>query len=449
MRSPWIAAVLLVALWSPASLVAEEGRPPPEASWADGEHFRVVCHFGDEEIAAIGLEAAEAAFEPTRALLNAPEIEGRLAVNVYRTAADYRDAVKDAGGKAFLNNNAFTSYKTRAAYVAVVPDIPDAVLEKVGLSAQTRRIIAHEAVHVVTYRAWPNYRRVPEWLHEGLATYVADQAMLARGWSPGLAQAPYSSTRMARLGRLRDSGRLPRVRAILQDRYKGLEMSEKYASWWGFFRFLKSEHPDKLAYVLARAGAEPEKGATSAEFFEALEKAWTRDGIEALDRDFLAWIPSLKPEWDERYRTLTVDGKRWIQLAWPKRNAVCWRTAPVGRKRYEIRGAFEILPCEEPQLNLLLGRSKRGFVSVALRAGNVTVFDYESSKDRWNRLGNAKVESLVAEKKFRFRASVKDDRLRIVLDGKKRLEVSTVEACLEATQLAIAVYCSAEASTLT
>ena len=113
-------------------------------------------------------------------------------------------------------------------------------------------------------------------------------------------------------------------------------------------------------------------------------------------------------------------------MAFPDSNAVAWRTKPVGRDEYSLAGSFQILPGGRQQLNVLLGRSADGFVSVAFVAGyGVTVFEYHAQKDEaWERLGDIKIDGVELSRWVPFRVDVRDGHLEVTIGDRSVLTVA-------------------------
>ena len=126
-----------------------------------GEHFRVVCHFDGDEIVSAALKTAEAVWPVADELfgIKAAAPKSPLEIHLYRNAADYERAESALTGGRFKANLAFLQEGANAAHVAVQPDCTDATLQAVGLNAQTRRLIAHEAGAPVPLREHPEPRR--------------------------------------------------------------------------------------------------------------------------------------------------------------------------------------------------------------------------------------------------------------------------------------------------
>lgn len=403
-----------------------EGDVPPIVSSVEGRHFRIQCHFDGAALAREALVLAEAAWKPTVELLGVePKLAEKIEIHLMRDPAAYRAIEKTITGGKFERNNAFSSWDTRSAYVAVEPTVDDAALKRAGLLAQTHRGIVHEAAHLIVYRAWPHFRHHPNWLAEGVAIWVADQTLIPGASVKALAGRPFSSTRMIDFKRIVEEGRLPAIGEALKNRYGELGFYDRYAFWWGFWRFVYLEGPYRrgMRRVLDAMPARTNGGAFKGELLTAMTKLLAdRDGsFKTFERRLSAWASKLTGDWEERNRTLTVRGDDWWQLAFEKTNAVCWRSGPVEREAYRITGRLEIFGSANPQMNVLLGRVRDvGFISIAFRAGvGVTVFRYDEEDNRWANLAFGPAAQLVRGKATRFTVKVAEGRVTALLDGKQ------------------------------
>lgn len=388
-----------------------------------GPHFRVLCHFDDDDAAAAALDTVEAVWPAASDLygLSAAPLETPLDVHLYRDAAAYLAAEREVAGGKFDKNLAFSSYDTRSSYVAVQPDVSDETLAAVGITAQTRHLLAHEAAHLVRYTASPAFRAHPGWFADGAATWIEDQALAARGWSAG-DEDPIASTEEIRAQRRLAGGGLPSATQILRDDTKDLEMYDRYAVRSLLFRRLITRR-DADAFRAALIGAmRIEEGPdVASRFFDAVTAPYATEGLDGLDLDFEQFVRSQKPAWDETFRALATAGDVWTQTAFADNNAVAWRTAPVGVDRFEIRGQAEILPgtSKSKQMNVLLGRDKAGgFVSVAFVAGvGVVVFRYDAKQDKWIRLADGPTKAVQLWRRVPFRVSVDGAKVKVAVDG--------------------------------
>ena len=158
----------------------------------EGEHFQLRAWATTESIARAALATADATFAYAVELYGDPG-ERELIVNLLPTADEYQRIDRRLTGGNFAHNLAFSSFATRSAYVALQPESTAATLATIGLPNLTRHQVAHEAAHIVCYNALGNYQYHPTWFSEGAAVWVAEEAMIARGWSPGLERDPFTA----------------------------------------------------------------------------------------------------------------------------------------------------------------------------------------------------------------------------------------------------------------
>jgi len=427
-----LATLVLISFACPTPATgAQASTSTPPVSVVKGTHFSITAHFDDPKIAAEALAAAESVWAPTVEMFGAPAIgaEQPLVVHLYRTAADYERVEEELTGGAFKRNLAFTSHKTGEAHVALQPELSDEILAKTGLPHLTREQIAHEAVHVIVGRAWPNHETLPAWLKEGSATWISQEAMQKTQRVRDAMHDPYTAQDAVRVKRLAEEGDLPSLVLVLEEKVGDLDFLDRYAVWHHAFRWLRD---GKRAEVLERILAEARRmggGADHAAAVGRLALAALSEGtdVAALDGELAAYVRALEPRWDEVYRSLSTSGDTWLQAAFPKTNAICWQTADVGADRYEVSGEVEVFAGKKQQLNLLLARTPNGFVQVAMTAGSgVVVFEYDnrrSGDEQWKRLGGNDVPALVAGKWIPFRARVAKSKLTIDIAGKQVCEV--------------------------
>jgi hypothetical protein len=388
-----------------------------------GPHFRVLCHFDDEKAADAALETAEAIWPLASELygLSAAPLDPPLDVHLYRRAADYLAAEREIGLGQFDKNLAFSSYETRSAYVAVQPDLTDEALAEAGITAQTRHLLAHEAAHLVRWRAAPAFRSHPDWLSDGAAIWIEEETLASRGWSAGGGEDPYVASDMIRAQRLLAGGHLPSAAGVLRDETKDMDMYDRYAIRKLLFRRLVTRNDAPAFRAALLAAWKLEDGPDFAKRFqETVLAPYAAEGLAGLDLDFEQFVRSQTPAWDEVFRSLATAGDAWLQAAFADRNAVAWRTSPVGSDAYEVRGQVEILPGSgrSQQMNLLLCRAADGFVSVSFVAGyGADVFRFHAADDRWERIAVAPTKAVQLWRRVPVRVTVDGSKLTLRIDG--------------------------------
>jgi hypothetical protein len=396
---------------------------PPRV--ATGAHFRLVCDFDGEGIPEQGLATVEAVWPIAGELYGMPA-KGRaepVEVHLYRDVVAYEAACDRLVEGRFKRNLAFADADTMSAHVAVQPPVSDRTLASIGLPWLTRNLLAHEAAHLVRLMAFRNFRSHPRWFTDGAAMWIKGRVQEGASGSRSDLRMPMVSTYVVRVRGLLARKELPRVSAILADDIADLDFYSQYALRWAFFRFLAEQEGGRpLRRVLARAR---QMGGGSG-FVEALADHVAKVvPLSRIETGFTTYLGSLEPEWDEVYRSLETAGEGWVQVAFPKTNAIAWRSQPVGAEKYTIEAEIEILPGPRCQLNLLLDRQPgQGFVTVALTAGwGVTVFEYRSAPEEWRRIGAAKCEELVAGEKVAVKVAVAGGRISVAIASKPVLEV--------------------------
>ena len=392
-----------------------------------GKFFRVICHFESEVLATEALRTAEMVWpEATNLLcidLGAPA-EPRE-IHLYRTVTDYRKVDMELTGGKFGENLAFSHWDTQTTHIALQPECSDETLVKIALPVQTRRLIAHEAAHLVRYAALLNFRSHPHWFADGVATWVEEKVMTDGGWSAGPERDPHLSTMIVRAATLLESGDMPTVHRILEDDLEDVPWRARYALRWLVFRFLnESMDQESFRAVMGEArrlGGGPNYGRRLKTFILG---SLGKELAKSFDRRFAKYVMALEHRWEEIYRSLETAGDEWTQVAFPTKNAIAWRTDPVGRSTYALEGKLKILSNNKQQMNVLLGRNADGFVSVALSTGGVTVFNYLQEENRWDRLGYRDAKALRGERWALFRVKIEDDRLSVSLNSETVLSVS-------------------------
>jgi hypothetical protein len=412
-----------------AALCTLAGGPPRASAGLalvqrTGQHFRVWCHFDDEKTADAALETVEAVWPSSSSLFGLPDrpLEPPLDVHLYRRAADYLAVERQITGGRWAENLGFSDVGTRASHVPVQPDISDETLAAVGLTAQTRHTLAHEAVHLVSYRATAGSRTPPEWVSEGAAIWIERQTLVARGWSAGDEEDPFAATDMVAARELLAGGALPTATQILRGEAQRFGFRQRYAMQWLLFRRLITRNDGaKFRSALLEAMRTPPGADHTKRFNAVVTTPYGTEGGDGLDLDFEQYVRSQRPAWVEPHRALSTAGGAWVQAAFADTKAIAWRTAPVGASRYEIRGEVEILPGlgERDQANVLFGRDDDdGYVSVAFAARDaVGIWRYLKREDRWERLGAGATNALQLRRRVPFRIMVDRGRITVRVDG--------------------------------
>lgn len=374
-----------------ASLVALQAVNTATAkpSTQRGAHFHIICDFENDTIASEALKTAEAVWPVAAQLLAVDDSAPAepLKIYLYRTVGAYERVAQELAGGRFRRNQAFSHWDSHSAHIVLQPLCSDEALAQIGLPSVTRRLIAHEATHLMRYATMPNFRSHPDWLADGVATYVEQKVMQAGGWSQAPAEDPFAATMVSDAARQLASGALTAA-DILRDRLDAVDWRTRYALRWLLLDYLvqSSDSVPAIMRTARRLGGGDDYTSRLMTFVESTLGPETMAGI---DERFKTYVNAINPQWHEVYRALDTRGSPWTQVAFPDTNAICWRTAPVGRDSYTLSGFFKVLPGAGKQMNLLLGRNADGFVSVALvPESGITVFNYHAREDRWERLGH-------------------------------------------------------------
>jgi hypothetical protein len=410
---PYFGVLIMLLLGAPAASAGPE-------STQTGKYFRVICHFKNDLVATEALKTAEMVWPVATELFAIADRlpENPREIHVFRTIEEYEKRDNELTGGQFRHHLAFSSWDTQASYIFLQPDCSDDTLERVRLPAPTRRLIAHEATHLVRYATLPNYRSHPFWLADGAATWVEEQVMTQGGWSPGAEDDPDMSTLIVRTVAAIEKDNVPSVTDILQDHIDGLDQQMRYGVSWLLLRFFRNSIDAETFHSIMHQARRLGGGSHYSERLNAfIEGALGEDEMKAIDGKFEAYLRGLSPRWEEVYRSLETAGDSWTQIAFRDTNAIAWRTDAVGRDTYTLEGGFKILPNWNQQLNLLLGRNRDGFVSVAFVAGGrVTVFDYHAKENRWEGLGSAESDLLAHDRWIDFRVEVRGDHVQVALE---------------------------------
>jgi hypothetical protein len=407
----------LPALW-PLALGLVHAEALQDELVREGEHFRLVCHdFSNEAVADQSLEAVEAVWPRAAELYALDDDLALLSVHLYRDANGYAEAEQELTRGAFRRNLAFSHFETMSAHVALQPRLSDEALAEVGLPGQTLRLLAHEAAHLVRYPHNPNYRSHPDWLADGSAAWIDERVRKDLGLYEELEQDPYLATSILTVQRLLEEDRLPTSAEILTDDLGALGFSELYDVRWLYFRFLiEGKHEQKFRQVLTRARQLGGGADFTRRLFDEAVSILGKKMLASIDRGFSKYVAAFEPAWEEVFRTLQCSDERWLQAAFDK-NAVAWRRADAGKK-YTLAGELTLLPGAREQMNLFLGRSEKGFLSVAFSGGGVNLFEYLSETEDWQARGHAECPDVRRDAPFSFSVTVAGKKVRVEVNGK-------------------------------
>jgi hypothetical protein len=393
-----------------------------------GPHFRIVSHLVLERLADEALAAAEAAWPLAVDELGLKEKKPSepLTIHLYADAAGFEAAEQELTRGAFKQNRTFSHFATKSAHVTVEPPSSAQTLLELGLPTLTLYHVAHEAAHLTSYAHLPNSLDHLEWFCEGMATEVSLGALVAIGrMRAGLAE-PLAARELVLCKTLLGEGKLPEARAVMGAEIGDLEFYARYAVNHRFYALMRGRH-GKDFDRMAKAMREQEGGASfRAGVLGEFGKLWKEKELEKLQTEWLADVRGGEPEWDQVFRSLETrgtKGEHYVQRAFPDTNAIAFRSQAMGALPFVATGTVRAVPGDAHQMNFLLGRSDKGFLSVAFSfPSGVTVFrcDYGETAT-WTVLGQAAVEGLRIGAWTPFRIEATAEELRVSVNGAEAL----------------------------
>lgn len=264
------AAPAVAGLWAAACASAAD--EPPTFPEAVSTHFHVACHHPCGGRAAAAADVAEAALGQVLVLLGGADSAERMRIHLY-PAADFEDVARARARGRFRENLGFTVPSEGVAHVGVQDDTGTFALPDL-------RRIAHEAAHLSAARILGG-GGLPEWLAEGLATWVEREVGLGRADFASRLHDPWLAVHAWRALRLRDRGALPSPADIVGGTGH-LGRAERYAVSSVFFHFLRHRRWELLEALLAAAPDE-----------RRLEAVLRRGLSQDLEREFESWVAAL------------------------------------------------------------------------------------------------------------------------------------------------------------
>lgn len=335
---------------------------------------------------------------------------------------DYERVDKELNDGRFRKNWAFANARVMQAHVALQPPIPFEMLLEAGLPVQTKVQIAHEAVHLCIYRAFRNHDSHPGWLSEGLAVHFASEAVRRAGAIGPIEAEPWTSQEIVVVRRLFEDTPGYTINSILSDETKDITSGRLYSVRGAFVAWMIEIGAfDDMIGEARRLGG----GSGYADALKGVTLGAIRDaGIEDPDAAFRGWIDHFQPQWEEEYRSLQTLGDVWIQAAFDTRNSICWNHETLGERDWELSGSLRIFEGDKSQMNVLLGRSDSGYISVALGPTfGVTIFHRQlndgDQKSKWIRLENKEIKSFEMGQWVDFKISKRRDRLMVRINRER------------------------------
>lgn len=388
------------------------------SSRAVGKHVEIVCDFDDQPLCDAALAISEAAWAETVRLFNMSDTvpEKPVKFHLYATVKAYEKTEKKLTKGKFKENLAFSAQKDLSSHLVVQPPMSAAVRKKVGLTEMTRRLVAHETAHLCRYVCLPNHEDHPRWLADGVA-WMVEQKVAVKQKDGKPQTSPYTDHELLTAQRLMKDGKYPAIADVLNDDFDDAKGFDIYAVTHLTFEFLASRGDG--AWLKKSLGSARSMGGGGNYSVRLRDVAVEALGSAAADVDaeLKAHLLSLKPEWDQVYRSLDVDGEDWTQVAFPDRNAVAWRKQSLTNDNV-FRGSLSFLSRKPAQMNLLLGRSDDGFYSIAfVRGFGYTLFRYHAKSNEWEKLASVEVDALKKRKAVKFRVDAFASKINVyVLD---------------------------------
>jgi hypothetical protein len=318
----------------------------------------------------------------------------------------------------------------------------------------TRRLIAHEAAHLVCYHSLEGFEGHPEWLGEGLAEWIADEVMRRRGWASGETEEPHTASRLAELGFDREDSRTALVERLLSNSLGKESVTRRYALYGSFVAFLAKDGADGALHTLLQRGSSigvrsPDRSQQYAALFDELV---ARDGRGELEQAFRRHLATTAPRWYEEARSLeardlstlgeTIDERvSWSQFAFPDGAALAWRLGDRVPDVGSVEGLLEFPSAGEPRAaQVLLGGRPRAAGGAPPRR-LVTEFDprgvvvlrathsalprpWVTQRNRGtDELGRCSLQGLRPGALLAWKIVLGVERLRVEVDGESVLDV--------------------------
>lgn len=363
-----LAGVLLAScsVFTPAPDV-----PAPRVSF-DGPHFTIFCHFDCGAAGAGARDAAEAAWALTANLFGVPGLldtnRPRSPIHLYGRVEDYEAVEQSLTGGRLRENRAMT-YRGAEAHLAVHPNLSPAVMREFGITANTLRVIGHEAAHIGMTRILRSSRRLPEWLSEGISSWVELETLAMLGLAPSRAEEPVSSTRGYLLREMLREERMPPLRAMLTGDAAALPLAERYAFYQHFFDFLYSGH--RATALLGTLRSLDRIPGSGARLNRTLIERIVGEDATAIDRTeaaFHTWLLAFEPVWLQARRAISPVGETWLQVGFDN-GAEVWRLRPAPVLPWTMEGRIRLLAGEGDMAAVLFTLEHGGTMTLTFRPG--------------------------------------------------------------------------------
>ena len=359
-------------------------------------------------------------------------VQDNSSLELHMLFKDYERMDRELNDGAFRRNWAFANGNVRQAHVALQPPLEYGVLLETGLPLQTKIQVAGAAVYLCLYRAFPNSAYQPDWLRQGLSGHLGSEALRELGIMGGIVEEPWTCEEIHAIRRLFEDKPDYDVMSILDGEEKDISTGRLGSVRDAFIAWLRDigAFDEMINAARQLGGGETYEQRIKQATLEAIANA----GVDDPSAAFRAWIDAFEPQWREEYRSLTTHGDVWLHTAWDRNNAVCWNHETLGDRDWELTGSVKIYERDKAQLNVLLGRTETGFMSVALGPSfGVTVFHRKyaqgNEKGKWIRLENKPIDSLVMGEWVDFKITKRRDRLLIKINRERPviIDVSDID----------------------
>jgi hypothetical protein len=385
--------------------------------------FRVLNCFPEEARALEALETAEATVPVALARLGVASWSpsGPRTLQLFADFARFRSATAELNPDS-PEAHGYTSRDSRTAFVTVQPAAE--TLRALGLSGQTRRLIAHEVTHLLCFDLLPDMTSLPGWMVEGLADSVAHEVLGALGRTRALEEEPSTAAQVLLVQELVRANQAPRFGTLLLDKLGGFEYRQRYALRWLAYEFLRARHPEECARFFAAAYAAGATGRARERVRPLLEGLWNPAELALLDAEFLEWVGALVPRWRQASGVCEFETRGLVVLAPPGADALSVHQLGFESLPFHLQGELRFLPGSGQQLHVVLAHRADSFALVSFTAGwGVTLWHHEVQGARWQRRAAAEVPRLTGEGSHRFRIEASAGALTIAVDGEEVLRV--------------------------
>lgn len=417
-RAALVPAALLLgcATARPAPILA-----PPGGDVHGGRAFAILCHFPCGAAGELALRAADLTWSRAAALLGVSAASPAVIrpINLYRTEREYEEIEQALTGGRFRLNRAMT-YRGVEAHISVHPNLTEEALQEYGLTANTLRVIAHEAAHIAIRTMNPRSRDLPDWFDEGIASSLEVDVLLALGLADSREGEPVSSTRLHLLRERIRRDALPPLHELLAGDETGLTLSERYAFYQHFMDFLRTGRwRNRLSQVLHNLDAAG--GSAVRVRTRIMDLLFGAGGeVDRADAEFRAWLLDREPVWLQTRRTLSTAGREWLQVGFA-RGAEAWHQHPVAAPPYVLRGGVRVL---NGSGSVLIGLEDGAHVAVVFAAGEVRVERYDRTGDPAPGVLGRRAHAVpIADRPLPFRVAVDPGRIAVTIGAAPVLEV--------------------------